>query len=392
MCLIRQRVKIDFLSYDFFFLIFLVLLAMQWLFSVNNFIYFYLLVELVSLAAYVLSSFDVFSAKSTEAGLKYFVVGSLASIFLLYSISFFYGVFGTTVFSDLYLLSAVLLNDVGMQHMYNLVVFSVTLLVCSLLFKLGLAPLHLWIVDVYSGLNYAVFSFFSIFYKFIFFFLLYKFFVYTFFFFFTHIYYILIIFAISSIIVGCFGAFVTDDIRKILVYSSINHGGFLCLGLLNLSVFGYFSFVFYLFVYSYLLFFLFFVFFRFEILGNARALDSLSDLSAMRGVSSVSAVCLIMVLFSMAGIPPFIGFFSKFFIFFNLFQYFFNFNVFLVFLFLFLSGISIFVYLRMIAFIFFDAESYMFQFNVRSSFFYRTGLFVFSLLNFFCLFFFYLVF
>jgi NADH-quinone oxidoreductase subunit N len=88
--LIRQRVKMDFLSYDFFFLIFLVLLTMQWLFSVNNFIYFYLLIELISLAAYALASFDVFSAKSTEAGLKYFVVGSLASIFLLFAICFFY--------------------------------------------------------------------------------------------------------------------------------------------------------------------------------------------------------------------------------------------------------------------------------------------------------------
>ena len=275
--------------------------------SSNDFITLYLGLELQSLALYVLASIKKDSLKSSEAGLKYFILGALASGFFLFGASLLFGITGTTSYT---VLSFITLNP---NEVSLLLTFSVVLIISSIAFKLSIAPFHMWTPDVYEGAPTSITAFFAIVPKIaaigvlmrILYIALID----------IHVVWLqlVLVLGLLSIFVGAFGALLQKNIKRLMAYSAISNIGYIFLALSLGSQLGLEASLIYITVYSISSIGVFTFILSME--KDNVMLDEIASFSGLSKSNPFYAVCLSILLLSMAGLPPLAGFIAKFYVF-----------------------------------------------------------------------------
>ena len=285
--------------YEYILFILFAILGSFVLISSDNFLTAFIGLELQSLSLYLMAAFNTKNLKSNEAGIKYFSLGALSSGFLLFGISMIY-------------------YDTGSFYMQNLNNFTtiseigLSLVLISLFFKVSAAPFHIWTPDVYEGSPTISTLFFASLPKFASLIFLFR------------VYqelnisgiqslnYIFQIVCAISLLVGVYGAITQKVIKRLLAFSSINHIGFMLLGIMSYQFMSEGTLFFYLIIY------LITTFGIFAVLLNLRTVEGeftkISQLNGLRFTSNSKSLSMLVFFFSLAGIPPFAGFFAKFFI------------------------------------------------------------------------------
>jgi NADH-quinone oxidoreductase subunit N len=297
---------------EFYVLALLSTLGMMVMISANNFLTIYLGLELMSLSIYALVALDRDSARSTEAAMKYFILGALASGLLLYGMSMMYGATGTLEISGI--LQALALG----QANGVILVFGLVFLVAGLAFKLGVVPFHMWVPDVYQGATTAMTLFISTAPKIAAFAMVMRLLVFGSIPLAEQWQPMLLIMAILSIILGNLAAIAQTNIKRMFAYSGISHMGFMLLALTTgvfnghaaLALEAYTSALYYVVAYVLMSLSGFGI-----IMLMSRAGYDVETLEDMKGLNQRSpwyALMMMFTMFSMAGIPFFIGFFAKF--------------------------------------------------------------------------------
>ncbi|WP_027170849.1 NADH-quinone oxidoreductase subunit NuoN [Methylobacterium sp. 10] len=298
-----QRERID--RFEFPILIVLCTIGMMVMASANDLIALYLGLELQSLAAYVIAAFHRDNLKSTEAGLKYFVLGALSSGMLLYGSSLVYGFTGTVSFPGI--VSA--LNDnAGIG-----IVLGIVFVAAGVAFKMSAVPFHMWTPDVYEGSPTPVTAFFASAPKMAAVAMTVRVFIGAFPDV-TSIWQQIIVFvAIASMTLGSFAAIGQRSIKRLMAYSSIGNVGYALIGLAAASEEGIRGVVIYMIIYLAMTLGAFAV--LLSLRRGGQMYETVDDLSGLSRTHPVLAFCLAAMMFSLAGIPPLAGFFGKFYVF-----------------------------------------------------------------------------
>ena len=279
-------------------------LGMMVMISAHSFLLVYLGLELLSLSLYAMIAFNRNSLSASEAAMKYFVLGAMASGLLLYGISLFYGITGTL---DLNQLSAAVNSQLS-QHPIALG-FALTFIVVGLCFKLGAVPFHMWLPDVYQGSPTSVTLFIGTAPKIAGFAMAIRLLVdglgdlqvdWS---------QMLTVLAIASMALGNIIAIAQTNFKRMLAYSTISHVGFILLGLLSTTANGYASAMFYTITYTLTAA----VAFGVLLVLNRKGCEAenISDLSGLNDSNPWYAALLAIAMFSMAGVPPTVGFYAK---------------------------------------------------------------------------------
>ncbi len=288
---------------DFFTLSLFALLGVMLLISANSMLMIYLGLELVSLSVYALVAFDRGSGRGSEAAMKYFVLGSMASGMLLYGMSMIYGATGSLLLPDI----AEAIRIQGTDDI--LLVFGLVFVVVGIAFKFGVVPFHMWIPDVYEGAPPAVTLFISSVPKLAAFAMAYRFLSSGLGDMHVHWQGMLASLAVLSIILGNLAAIMQTNIKRMLAYSTISHMGFVMLGLLPGTAFGFGASMYYVIVYGLMSV----AAFGMIILLSTRGVEAenLEDFKGLNQRNPFYAAIMGLVMFSMAGVPPMVGFFAK---------------------------------------------------------------------------------
>ena len=319
------------------------ILGMLVMLSSNDFITLYLGLELQSLALYVLASTKKDSLKSSEAGLKYFILGALASGFFLFGVSLLFGITGTTSYTVLSF------NTLNPNEVSLLLIFSVVLIISSIAFKLSIAPFHMWTPDVYEGSPTSVTNFFAVVPKIAGLAVLIRFMQVPFVSILEEWQLIIIFISIASMILGAVAAIGQNNIKRLMAYSSIGHIGFALAGIATGAVSGYANSVIYITIYVVMNIGAFGCIFLMR--KDGKYLEEISDLSGISKNQPLLALAFLIILFSLAGIPPLAGFFAKFYIFMSVIE---NGMYPLAIIGLLSTVVSAFYYLKVIKVIYFD--------------------------------------
>lgn len=358
--LIQQKINL----YEINILILIALLGLMLLISSNHFITLYLAIELQSLSFYILTSTQKKSILSIEAGLKYFILGSIASGFILFGSSIIYAITGSLNFSHIFLI----LSNINFTENINFLIslsYGLIFILIGILFKIGATPFHFWLPDVYEGAPNNISSFFAIVPKIAFIAILIRLFFDIFFnisVFFELFFYIISFF---SMLIGSFSALQQKKIKRLLAYSSISHIGFILIGFTSNLLNNIPFILLYILIYIITSINLWTSYLSLNI--NHKPIKYLTDLSNLSSINKLIAVILMLNIFSLAGIPPLAGFFSKFFIFLSAIK---NNYFSLVFFAIFISILSSFYYLRIIKIIYFEKilrKIYLSQINKLQS-------------------------
>jgi len=288
-------------------LIVLATLGMTMMISANDLIALYIGLELQSLALYVLAAFRRDSTRSSEAGLKYFVLGALASGMLLYGCSLIYGFSGTTSFEAL----AAGLNGPG-SPATGLIV-GLVFVIAGLAFKVSAVPFHMWTPDVYEGAPTPITAFFSVAPKIAAFALFLRVMIGPFAGLLDQWQQVIMFVAVASMVLGAFAAIWQSNIKRLMAYSSIGHVGYALVGLAAGSEEGVRGALVYWVIYLAMNVGAFAC-----ILCMRRADGMVEDIDDLKGLSRtnpIMALAMAIFMFSLAGIPPMAGFFAKFYVF-----------------------------------------------------------------------------
>ncbi|MBC7635938.1 MAG: NADH-quinone oxidoreductase subunit NuoN [Acetobacteraceae bacterium] len=275
--------------------------------SAVNLMSLYLGVELMSLSVYVLAAFARDDLRSSEAGLKYFVLGALASGLLLYGISLVYGFAGSMSFGDL----GRLLSD--KDHASTGVTVGVVFIVAGLSFKISAVPFHMWTPDVYEGAPTPVTAFMGTAPKVAAMALLLRVLGGPFGHLLAQWQQLIVLVAIASMLLGSLAAIGQKNIKRLMAYSSIGHMGYALVGLAAGTPLGVKGVLIYLVTYVFMNAGAFACILAMRRRG--RAVEGISDLAGLARTDLGLALWLAVFMFSMAGIPPFSGFWGKLFIF-----------------------------------------------------------------------------
>jgi len=350
--------KLNFFEYFTIFL--LSILSLMLLISAGDMISAYLVIEMQALSFYVLAGFKRNSAFSSEAGLKYFVMGSFISGIFLFGCSIIYGALGTLNFNSLTLLLSISLTESSI-YLHNFVLVGVLFVTITLLFKIAAVPFHFWAPDVYEGSPLSSTIIFSVIPKVA---------IITFFIRwisvlsnnFLEINNLLFFFGILTVLVGSLFAIRQKRLKRLFIYSSIAQVGFLVAALSVNSLNSIASIYFFLIIYlltSILLwiFFSFFHAFQTKLTSFYKSSNKvlfLVNLSNMFKINNLWSLSFVIIFFSVAGIPPFCGFLSKILVLFSLLE---NNNLVVSLLLILISAISVFYYLRVLKVIFFESKT-----------------------------------
>jgi len=322
-------------------------IGMMLMISSYDLIIFYLGLELQSLSLYILASFNRNSEKSTEAGLKYFVLSALASGILLYGSSLIYGFTGSTNFE-------IISNN--MNEANSTTVFGVVFVIVGLAFKVSAVPFHMWTPDVYEGAPTSVTSFFALVPKIAAIAVFIRFLYVPFINVINHWQVIIVFLSIASMLLGAFAAIGQNNIKRLMAYSSIGHIGYVLAGLATASNEGVQSAIIYLSIYLIMTLGAFGCILMMK--RNNIYYENINDLSGLSKNHPTLAFAFLIILFSLAGIPPLAGFFAKFYIFMSVIE---NNMYMLAILGLLTTVISAFYYLRVIKIIYFDKPKQAFD-------------------------------
>lgn len=288
---------------EFYLLILLASLGMILLASAVDFILLFVSLELITVSFYIMTAYLRTDAKSIEAGLKYLILGALSSGFLLYGISFIYGITGSTHFQDI----AQYLSHEGFGSKGLL--FGFLLILAGLGFKIASVPFQLWVPDVYEGAPTPIAAFLSVGSKGAGFLMLLRLLLTVFPGFQKESMLLLSILSAMTLIYGNLGAIPQKNIKRFLGYSSIGHAGYLLMGLAAGSPLGASGVVYYLFSY---LFTNLGAFLIVTIFSKVSQSDEISDYAGLSQRSPLMAGAMLIALMSLAGVPPLSGFFGKF--------------------------------------------------------------------------------
>ena len=294
--------KLD--KFEYPIIILLSILGMFFMVSSNDLILFYLGLELQSLSLYILASIDRDNLRSTESGIKYFVLSALSSGLLLYGCSLLYGFTGSTNFDNI----AEQLNTENVGA-----VFAMVFILVGLAFKVSAVPFHMWTPDVYEGAPTSITSYFAVVPKVAGLALLIKFMFIPFSNILLEWQTIIIFISIASMILGAVAAMVQKNLKRLLAYSSIGHIGYALAGVATGVISGYQSAIIYISIYVIMNIGAFSCLYLLKKDGQYK--ENISDLSGISKKHPVLAISLLIILFSLAGVPPLGGFFAKFYVF-----------------------------------------------------------------------------
>jgi NADH-quinone oxidoreductase subunit N len=280
------------------------MLGMMVMISANHFLTLYLGLELLSLSLYAMVALQRDSATATEAAMKYFILGALASGLLLYGMSMLYGATGSLE------LGAVANSIKTGNADKNLLVFGLVFVVSGLAFKLGAVPFHMWVPDVYHGAPTAVTMLIGSAPKLAAFAFVSRILVEGLQPLVQHWSGMLIILAIGSMAIGNITAIAQTNLKRMLAYSTIAHMGFMLLGLLSGSIEGYGASMFYVVVYALMSLGAFGMIMLLSREGFEA--DKLDDFKGLNQRSPWLAFLMLLLMLSMAGVPPTVGFYAKF--------------------------------------------------------------------------------
>jgi NADH-quinone oxidoreductase subunit N len=294
--------------FEFPVLILLATTGMMVMVSANDLITLYLGLELQSLALYVVASFDRDSVRSSEAGLKYFVLGALSSGMLLYGASMVYGFAGTTSFAAL----AKLLTGAGAPSPG--LIIGIVFVAVGLAFKVSAVPFHMWVPDVYEGAPTPVTAFFSVAPKMAAIALFMRFLIEPFGALLAEWRQIIVFLSVASRVLGAVAAIAQTNIKRLMAYSSIGHIGYALIGVAAASPAGIRGVLVYMAIYLFMNVGTFAVILCMRQQG--RMVEGINDLAGLSRTHPGLALALAIFMFAMAGIPPTAGFFSKLYIFF----------------------------------------------------------------------------
>ncbi|UMY15696.1 NADH-quinone oxidoreductase subunit NuoN [Methylobacterium organophilum] len=298
-----QRERIDRFEYPL--LVVLCTIGMMVMASANDLIALYLGLELQSLAAYVIAAFHRDDVKSTEAGLKYFVLGALSSGMLLYGASLVYGFTGTVSFPGI-------VTALHGATSFG-IVLGIVFVAAGVAFKLAAVPFHMWTPDVYEGSPTPVTAFFASAPKMAAMAMTVRVFIGAFPDV-TAIWQQIIVFvAIASMALGSFAAIGQRNIKRLMAYSSIGNVGYALIGLAAGTEEGVRGVIIYMIIYLAMTLGAFAV--LLSLRRQDRMYETINDLSGLSRTHPVLAFCLAAMMFSLAGIPPLAGFFAKFYVF-----------------------------------------------------------------------------
>jgi NADH-quinone oxidoreductase subunit N len=296
------------LKFEYPVLVLLATAGMMMMISASDLIALYLGLELQSLALYVVAAFRRDSIRSSEAGLKYFVLGALSSGMLLYGASLIYGFAGSTSFTAI--AAAAGAADAGRSL---LLIFGLVFLLVGIAFKIAAVPFHMWTPDVYEGAPTPVTTFFAVAPKAAAMALLLRVVITAFPGVKPHWQQIMVFLAIASMLLGAFAAIGQTNIKRLMAYSSIANVGYALVGLVPGTPDGVQGVLIYMAIYVAMTLGAFAC-----ILCMRRAEGPVEDISALAGLAQTNlpmAFALAVFMFSLAGIPPLAGFWAKFYVF-----------------------------------------------------------------------------
>ncbi len=275
--------------------------------SARDFIILFCGLELQALSGYAMAAFNNKDVKSSEAGLKYFVLGSLISCLMLLGISFFYGFTGSIYFNDI---------RAALDGEFNIwLVVGAIFVLAAILFKLSAAPLHIWTPDVYEGAPVSAVTYFAVAQK-------------------VGVLIVLINFvtlvtgnylrvsvdlikiaAILSIFIGALGAMMQSSLKRLMAYSTILNVGYVLIAISLHSDEGFRSAIIYMVIYviGTIGFFACLV----ALFGRKSDIASFADLQGISAERKTIAASIAIIMFSMIGLPPLAGFFGKYYVFYN---------------------------------------------------------------------------
>jgi len=291
-------------KFEYPIIILLSILGMFFMVSSNDIILFYLGLELQSLSLYILASIDRDNLKSSESGIKYFVLSALSSGLLLYGCSLLYGFTGSTNFD-------LIANELGNEN--TGAVFAMVFILVGLAFKVSAVPFHMWTPDVYEGAPTSITSYFAVVPKVAGLAVLIKFMFIPFSKILMEWQTIIIFISIASMILGAVAAIGQKNIKRLLAYSSIGHIGYALAGVATGVISGYESAIVYISIYVVMNLGAFSCLYLLKKDGEYK--ENISDLSGISKKHPMLAISFLVILFSLAGIPPLGGFFAKFYVF-----------------------------------------------------------------------------
>ena len=317
-------------------------LGMMIMISSNDLIVFYMGLELQSLALYVLATFNRDQLKSSEAGLKYFVLSALSSGLLLYGCSLIYGFTGSTNFN-------IIANQLNSNE--YAITFGIVFILVGLAFKISAVPFHMWAPDVYEGSPTSVTLFFTMVPKIAALTVFIRFLYVPFLNLIDQWQMILIFLSIASMLFGAIAAIGQTNLKRLIAYSSIGHVGYTLAGVATGSNDGIQSSVIYITIYIIMNLGLFSCLLMMK--RNNKYFEDIEDLSGLSKNHPLMSLSLLVILFSLAGIPPLAGFFAKFYIFKSVLE---QSMYFLAIVGLLSTVVAAFYYLRIIKIMYFDKE------------------------------------
>ncbi len=313
----------------------------------------YLCFEIMALTNYILICLPRTNLYVMEVALKNFILGISSSGLFLFGLIFLYGFTGCSTYDQLIKILFLINTKTFLPTYYTFNICICLIFIFSgFIFKLAGAPFHNWSPDIYEGGPSSIILYFLIITKFTVLIVLIRFLsICNQYLYFLQLFFIFII--CLSFIFGSFGAFLQTNIKRFLAYSSIFHTGFLLLGILSQTSFGYISTFFYMITYciTNIILWLFIIDLRIEKNGKIYEITTFTDLNAIFNINPIIGWIFLIIFLSMIGLPPFMGFISKLLILFSIFQA----KYYLIFFFtLLFSLITSFYYLRIIKIVFFE--------------------------------------
>ena len=291
-------------KFEYPIIVLLSILGMFFMLGANDLIVFYFGLELQSLSLYILAAIDRDNLRSSEAGMKYFILSALSSGLLLYGCSLLYGFTGSTNFETIS-------SSVGNLNIGT--IFAMVFILVGLAFKVSAVPFHMWTPDVYEGSPTSVTSFFSVVPKIAGVAVLIRFMYLPFQEIINQWQYILVFISIASMILGAVAAIGQNNIKRLFAYSSIGHIGYAIAGIATGTENGFRSALVYITIYAVMNVGAFA--FIFLMKRNGKYIEEIDELSGSSKNHPLMSFSLLIILFSLAGIPPLAGFFAKFYIF-----------------------------------------------------------------------------
>ena len=343
--------------FEFFIFYFFSLLSSLLLLNCSDLISFYLVIEIQALSFYILASIKRNSSFSTEAGLKYFIIGSLSSAFFLLGSFFIYLCLGTLNFKNIEILLSFSIRD---DFVVNFIFLGVFFIVVTFFLKVAAAPFHFWAPDVYEGAPIGSTLVFSILPK-ISIFVIFIRWISLFFNFFFTLKFLFLLIGLFSVVFGAYFAFVQKRLKRFIIYSSISQVGFLII-ILSVNDFNSInSLFFYLFIYLLTSILLWGNLISYNYFSQAYTKYKnknnnpifISDLSFYFKINYIWSITFSFIFFSFAGIPPFSGFLAKVLVLFSIIS---DYNFLVVFFLVLITLISSYYYLKIIKILFFDSD------------------------------------